>query len=79
MVPDTATPAEAWKMIKPEGATFVRGSFWHELQATLPLAKSPARQMQIAEYILRWKRRKRQAWPPIALKNSPALPPQPQR
>jgi hypothetical protein len=80
LVPSDATPEQAWKMIKPEGAAFLRPSFWWALGRSLRFAKTPARQVRVAQFIWNWKVRAELAgrpWPPIAIAVKPALVPQP--
>lgn len=71
---------DAWAIIKPDGPTFVRGSFWHVLQNTLPFAHTPERQLKVANWMFRIKEREekaRRAWPPKPIAIKPALVPQP--
>jgi len=79
-IPSDASPADAWKMIKPEGVNFLRGSFWAVLSQKMPFCKSDARQKELAEYIWKYKTREQAAgrtWPPMAIKVKPAILPQP--
>ena len=79
-VPSDATPYVAWKMIKPEGGYFLRGSFWAVVQTKLPFCKKDSSQIELAEYIWGYKTREQAAgrpWPPKAIVVKPAVLPQP--
>lgn len=79
LIPTDATPEQAWQMVKPEGRAFLRGSFWQVL-STLPFARTPEKQVKIADWIWRQKERAQKSgrqFPPKPIAIKPALLPQP--
>lgn len=79
IIPTDATPEQAWRMVKPEGQAFMRGSFWQVLSA-LPFAHTPEKQVKIADWIWRQKERAQMSgrqFPPKPIAIKPAILPQP--